>query len=913
MSSRTSTPPPGDPAGRALRWQFADCVLDGRTLELTVRGQLVKLEPKPLDLLMFLLRHPGEVVTKDELQDGVWPGRILSESVLTKAMAKLRQGLGDEEQAIVKTVHGYGYRLIAPLTVEALGPSPAPPQLGFEVGDAPPLRPNWKLLQRLGGGGYGDVWLAVHDKTAERRVFKFALDAQGLTALKREITLFRLLKDTYGERRDLVRLLDWNIDEPPYFIEAEYARGGSLPQWAEAQGGLAQVPLSQRLELVAQAADALAAAHAAAVLHKDLKPSNLLVDLDDAGQPYIRLGDFGSGRFLDLARLEQLEITRMGFTRAAGDEDPTSGTPRYFAPELLAGQSPTVQTDIYALGVILYQMIVADLTRPLAPGWEREIDDELLREDVAAAAAGQPAARLTDAADVARRLRALAARRRARTDERERAADNQRLTQRLENLRAARRRLIPLVAVLLLGTVATSIMAWRASQARNAAEHEAAKSDAINRYLNDDLLNAANPLQRPPGAPEVTVRAALETAAATVDTRFAGQPAVAASVLVTLGVLRHEFGEYDAAIALLDRAIAKGAAPEAQDEVEKARLERAAVLISANRDDEAIAALESLLAERSARLGAGHRDVLETQLRLIEARSTRSSDPVLLAELASLRSEANRVLGEPNWIAGEAGDLIASIHRMSGVPERGADDARQAYRALSASFGPDHPSTLKAQINLAHSLNALGDKTGAVQALRQAFGLMQARYGADGTDTLYLQNELGFILNLQGRYAEAEPLFADLVARREQRGEGGSLEITAALSNLANARLQLGRSAEALALVERGLRVTQGLDQPQPARTAILRRLQAESLLALGHSDEARAALDAGDITAAELPATDLRRLALQGARARWLLANGQAADGKRQLDGAISALREQVKDDHPLLAPLLTARTALP
>ncbi|MBA4285526.1 MAG: hypothetical protein C0434_08355 [Xanthomonadaceae bacterium] len=895
---------------RDLIYRFADCQLDSRSLELSVRGALSRLEPKPLELLLFLLRHPGEVVTKDELQDGVWPGRILSESVLTKAVARLRQALGDEQQTIIRTVHGYGYRLLAPVTVEVASPMTASaPQLQLSPGDSLPLRPHWKLREQLGSGGLGEVWLAIHSKTGERRVFKFALDASGLTALKREITLFRVLKDTYGERPDLIRLLDWNIDEPPYFIEAEYAAGGALPQWAETRGGLAGVPLVERLELVAQAAEALAAAHAAGVLHKDLKPANLLVGFDAAGRAQVRLGDFGSGRLMDLARLERLEITRLGFTRVAGDADQaggdSSGTPFYYAPELLAGQQPTVQTDLYALGVVLYQMIVGDLKRPLTAGWEGDIADPLLREDVAAAAAGRGEERLRDAAELARRLRSLPQRAARLAEQAAEKAEAERLNARLARLGALRRRLIPLAATLLVGIVATSYMAWQASQARGRAELEAAKAQAINRFVNEDLLNAANPLQRPPGAPEVTVRAAIDAATRTVDSRFADQPAVAASVLTTLGVLRHEFGDYDAAIALFDRAIARAVSAAASAERDKARLERAAVLISAERDGEAVTALESLLADQHSQPVAA----LETRLRLLEAQSRQGSDAAFLTPLAALRDEANRRLGEPNGIAGEAGGLIAVIHRVAGRPERGVDDARRAWADLRAVYGADHPTTLKVQVNLAHGLDALGRRDEAVAAVREAARRIEARFGAMATDSLYVQNELGYLLNLQGRHAEAETVFADLLARHDQRGSGQTFEATAPLSNLASARLQLGRPAEALPLVERGLAILASLEDAPPLRATILRRLQAESLLQLGRLDAAGAALDAGEAIAGTLPEDDPRRLALQGARARWRLASGDRGGGQRQLDAVIAALRLQLRDSHPLLAPLIAAR----
>jgi TolB-like protein/class 3 adenylate cyclase/cytochrome c-type biogenesis protein CcmH/NrfG len=101
------------------RWSFGPAVLDERTLELQVKGRLVALERKPLEVLQHLLNHAGEAVTKDALLEAVWPGRILTETVLTKCIARLREVLKDDDQTIIKTVHGYGYRLITPVKREA--------------------------------------------------------------------------------------------------------------------------------------------------------------------------------------------------------------------------------------------------------------------------------------------------------------------------------------------------------------------------------------------------------------------------------------------------------------------------------------------------------------------------------------------------------------------------------------------------------------------------------------------------------------------------------------------------------------------------------------------------------------------------------------------------------------------------
>jgi eukaryotic-like serine/threonine-protein kinase len=413
--------PPAEHSAR--RWRFGAVILDERTLELTVAGEVMAIERKPLELLLFLLNHAGEVVTKDEILEAVWPGRILSESVLTKAVAKLREALRDETQDVIRTQHGYGYRLVAQVEVEASKASP-PPRFDFKPGDHPPQRPLWNLVRRLGTGGHGEAWLARHAKTKEERVFKFALDAAALAALKREITLYRLLIESLGDRAGVVPILDWNLEEAPYFTEAEYAGGGSLVTWAESQGGLGNIPLDTRIALIAQAADKLAAAHSVGVLHKDLKPSNIFVDgspaaeTRDAAQGVrIKLADFGSGGVLDPRRLEQMGITRLGFTKTVARSDTTSGTPIYLAPEVIAGQPFTVQADIYALGVMLYQLAVGDLHRMLAPGWEKDVPDELLRDDIMASAAGNPGQRLKDAALLSQRLRTLPARRAQRAAE----------------------------------------------------------------------------------------------------------------------------------------------------------------------------------------------------------------------------------------------------------------------------------------------------------------------------------------------------------------------------------------------------------------------------------------------------------------------------------------------------------------
>lgn len=208
-----------------------------------------------------------------------------------------------------------------------------------------PHRKNWVLRDKLGQGGFGEVWLAEQKKTRNRRVFKFCFDSDHLRALKREVTLFRLLKEKLGDREDIARVIDWNFEGSPYFIEGDYTQGGDVSDWVQRQGGLEANPLATRLELIAQAAEALAAAHSVGILHKDIKPSNILVYQDVHGNPKARLTDFGIGVITDRSRLGIAGVTDTGLTESqlTGNESSRTGTRLFMAPELLEGKTATIR------------------------------------------------------------------------------------------------------------------------------------------------------------------------------------------------------------------------------------------------------------------------------------------------------------------------------------------------------------------------------------------------------------------------------------------------------------------------------------------------------------------------------------------------------------------------------------------
>ncbi len=275
-------------------------------------------------------------------------------------------------------------------------------------------RPNWRLDERLGEGGFGEVWLAAHRKTEAKRVFKFCRDPERIRGLKREVILFRLLKQTLGDRKDIAQIIDWQFERAPYYLESEYTQAGDLAQWAETQGGISALALETRLDIVVQVARAVAAAHSVGILHKDIKPSNVLIANSEGNVPQAVLTDFGIGYLTDRHLLAEKGITATGLTEAIDGSSGSSsgaGTRMYMAPELIEGKGATMQSDVYALGVLLYQSAAGDFARALAPGWERDIEDPLVREDIAACVDRDISHRLQSASELGERLLHLKERR----------------------------------------------------------------------------------------------------------------------------------------------------------------------------------------------------------------------------------------------------------------------------------------------------------------------------------------------------------------------------------------------------------------------------------------------------------------------------------------------------------------------
>ncbi len=249
---------------------------------------------------------------------------------------------------------------------------------------------NWVLEEKLGAGGFGEVWLA-HDVLlpARRTVFKFCTRRNKVASLRRELAAFNRLAERSGRTPPgIVEVRSAHDTEPPYYIELEHISGGDLRGWINSTGR--DVPFRIRLDVAYQMVRAVAAVHDAGLVHRDIKPSNFLVEVsDEIGMaPQLHLTDFGLGQDVLDEQLTQAQATQAGVHTATLSE--AAGTFMYIAPELLRSTSSpghlakraAPSSDMYSLGVTLYQLFAGDSDAVPGPAL-RALADPILRADIA--------------------------------------------------------------------------------------------------------------------------------------------------------------------------------------------------------------------------------------------------------------------------------------------------------------------------------------------------------------------------------------------------------------------------------------------------------------------------------------------------------------------------------------------------
>ncbi len=250
----------------------------------------------------------------------------------------------------------------------------------FKPGDRP-LAVDRELVELLGVGGFGEVWKAINPfQESEAAVaLKFCLDAEAAKTLPNEARLLDRVKSR-GQHPGIVALKQTYLLAKPPCLEYEYVEGGDLAGLIREWHDGAEPPTpEQAARVVLRLATIAAHAHALDIVHRDLKPANVLVQRTKNGDIVYKIADFGIG---GLAARQALGPagSKGGNSYASGKGDLTKAlrgahTPLYASPQQVRGDDPDPRDDVYALGVIWYQLLNGDMTvgAPSGREWEKKL------------------------------------------------------------------------------------------------------------------------------------------------------------------------------------------------------------------------------------------------------------------------------------------------------------------------------------------------------------------------------------------------------------------------------------------------------------------------------------------------------------------------------------------------------------
>jgi serine/threonine protein kinase len=736
----------------------------------------------------------------------------------------------------------------------------------------------YTLVSPIDQGGMGSVWLAERsDGRYEGRVAVKLLNAsllgrEGEARFRREGTVLARLTHPH-----IARLVDAGVSRAgqPYLV-LEYVDGRHIDRFCDDQ----RLGVDDRIRLFLDVQAAVAHAHANLIVHRDLKPSNVLVTAE--GQ--VKLLDFG------IAKLVGDDEAVSLLTREGG----VALTPKYAAPEQVTGGTITTATDVYTLGVLLFELLTGqhptglgagspiEFVKAITVGKTLRLSSAAISEDtrlaaeraeqrattpdrlrrvlrgdletiVAKALKSDPAERYASVAEFAEDLR--------------RVLDHQPITARPDTLRYRATKFVqrhwrPLAAGVAALAVLVAVVVFytqRLQTERDRARYEADKATRISELLTD-LLRGADPFRTPDNT-EPTVQSLLDRGATRAATELGDRPDLQTEMFALIGRTFERMGRLDKALPLLQQAVATGRRALGPADARLASsLNHLGVL---HRKMGQVVQSEPLLREavamRRAVLGPRHPDVAITLVELSRTladlgRNAEAEPPS--REALDIRREA---FGEEHRETATSKSDLGQILMRRGDLAGAETLLRENLATVMRVLGPDHPNTAASMANLANLLIAKGDAVSAEALARQGLVTDRRVFGDQHEEYAAALSTLGVTVELQGRLAEAEQIFTDMVRIGRAALPPDHPKIATYLVHLSRVQIARGAAAETEASLREALRVRMAGAPADDWRVAQVQSLLGAALFAQGNYAEAEPLMRAADRVLQPIPGLQAR------------------------------------------------------
>ncbi|MFO1302939.1 MAG: protein kinase [Burkholderiales bacterium] len=820
-------------------------------------------------------------------------------------------GLDEDDAPLAPRLRELLARTAAQRTTGMLGSPPA-----FTVVDADDAAPAglaagdligpYRLERLLGRGGMGEVWLAERDDGTVKR--KVALKLPHLSWSPAFAERFARERDFLAslEHPHIARLYDAGVDRHGRpFMALEYVEGKPIDVFCR-EGALA---VDARLRLILQVAGAVAFAHGRLVLHRDLKPGNMLVTADGN----VRLLDFGIAKMMEGDAAHETALTRVGGRALTLD---------YASPEQIRGEPLGTASDVYSLGVVAFELLAGARPYRLKRGSAAELEDAIVDDDapLASSIAEHDAVRKRLKGDLDailnKALKKHATERYATVDAF--AQDlrwhlaGQRVLARPDTLlyrasRFAQRHRVPLavgaIAIaafgLAIGLGATAIVilallvglgaaVWQARKARaqaRKAEQESRRAQAVQRFLVDLFRVNSSRQKNPAKARATTARELLDLGAERLATTLVDAPEARVEVMGTLGQMYYELELEDEAAEIDAQRVdlLRSMLGDRDVRLAEALITLAGSLHATGQRERILPALEE--AQRILDAAGDHRSPQRGELLLRLSQRHYNLD---LSKALAYGEEAVAILRDQPEIDHDllSTALIIAARARSQLGDYA--DAERLYRSAieHVLLTPDTPhfDLMQARSSLAEVLMQRQQFDAAIALAREAVDEGAAALGADSPGVIACRSRLASILHSLGHRTEArEGLRRSLDDVLRVKGHDDTMYTPIARVELARGLLADGRIAEAGALADAVEAVYAQHYAESPVRANAL-RLQAMVLVEYGRADEARVLVQEADriLQASPLRPWRFNRLVLDAARVE--LASGKPDAALRAL-----------------------------